>query len=109
MADAQVPADISAKLDNLLRTVELNTHEISQVKNQYSALDVAVNRIQTRVLEKFPTNQFEASGSDPPSPHPSPAHKLKFPDYYGKDDPAIWLHKCEQCFQAYRTPEANKT
>ena len=109
MADAQVPADISAKLDNLLRAVELNTHEISQVKNQYSALDVAVNRIQTRVLEKFPTNQFEASGSDPPSPHPSPAHKLKFPDYYGKDDPAIWLHKCEQCFQAYRTPEANKT
>jgi len=56
MADAQVPADISAKLDNLLRAVELNTHEISQVKNQYSALDVAVNRIQTRVLEKFPTN-----------------------------------------------------
>jgi len=109
MAGDQIPADISTKLDNLLRAVERNTHEIGQVKNQYSALDVAVNRIQTKVLEKATANQFEASGSDPPPPHQSPAHKLKFPDYYGKDDPAIWLHKCEQCFLAYRTPEANKT
>ena len=66
MADAQIPADISTKLDNLLRAVERNTHEISQVKNQYSALDVAVNRIQTKVLEKLPANQFEASESNPP-------------------------------------------
>ena len=56
MADAQISADIGTKLDNLLRAVKLNTHEIEQVKNQYSALDVAVNRIQTKVLEKLPAN-----------------------------------------------------
>ena len=85
MADAQVPADISAKLDNLLRAVEHNFQEIGQVKNQYSVLDIAVNRIQTKILEKAPANQFEVPGSDPPPPQQSPAHKLKFPNYYGKD------------------------
>ena len=32
-------------------------------------------------------------------------HKLRFPKYDGGDDPITWLHKGEQFFRAYGTPE----
>jgi hypothetical protein len=34
-----------------------------------------------------------------------PGHKLRFPKYDGSDDPITWLHKGEQFFRAYGTPE----
>jgi hypothetical protein len=35
-------------------------------------------------------------------------HKLSFPTYEGKEDPLGWLNRCERCFRAQLTREADK-
>ena len=109
MGDGTADADLSTKLNNLLKLVEDHASAIQQIKGQYSTLNVAVNRLQTKALD---LQQQDASSSSRPPPASQPlapiTHKLRFPEYNGKEDPVPWLHKCEQFFRAYRTPETDK-
>ena len=77
--------------------------EISSVRQEASLISASVKNVQTQLLDKqgrFDTH--DASSSGPPS---VPGHKLRFPKYDGSDDPITWLHKGEQFFRAYGTPD----
>jgi len=109
MGDGTTDADLSTKLDNLLKLAEDHASAIQQIKGQYSTLNVAINRLQTKALDLQPQQSSSSFRSPPESQPLAPiTHKLRFPEYNGKEDPAPWLHKCEQFFRAYRTPETDK-
>ena len=109
MGDGTADADLSTKLDNLLKLVEDHASAIQQIKGQYSTLNVAVNRLQTKALDLQPQQPSSSFRSPPESQPLAPiTHKLCFPEYKGKEDPVPWLHKCEQFFRAYRMPETGK-
>jgi len=100
-------ASMEAMFDKLVKMVgDLGKRmdgEISSVRQEASLISASVKNVQTQLLDKqgrFDTH--DASSSGPPS---VPGHKLRFPKYDGSDDPITWLHKGEQFFRAYGTPE----
>ena len=100
-------ASMEAMFDKLVKMVgDLGKRmdgEISSVRQEASLISASVKNVQTQILDKqgrFDT--YDASSSGPP---PVPGHKLRFPKYDGGDNPIMWLHKGEQFFRAYGTPE----
>jgi len=100
-------ASMDAMFDKLVKMVsDLGKRmdgEISSVRQEASLISASVKNVQTQLLDKqgrFDTH--DASSSGPP---PACGHKLRFPKYDGSDDPVTWLHKGEQFFRAYGTPE----
>ncbi|XP_039778416.1 uncharacterized protein LOC120645728 [Panicum virgatum] len=77
--------------------------EIFAVRQETRLISASVKNVQTQILDKqgrFDTH--DASSSGKPA---APGHKLRFRKYDGSDVPITWLHKGEQFFRAYGTPE----
>jgi len=66
-------------------------------------LSTSIKNVQTQVLDR--QGRFDTDASSASRPSPAPTHKLRFPKFDGSDDPITWLHKGEQFFRAYGTPD----
>lgn len=77
-------------------------------------LEVAINHVQSKQMESTQSSDHTApsapsTGGDPLPSRPAPLiHKLRFPEYDGKDDPLPWLHRCQQFFHAQQTADEEK-
>jgi len=66
-------------------------------------LSTSIKNVQTQVLDR--QGRFDTDASSASGPSLAPTHKLRFPKFNGSDDPITWLHKGEQFFRAYGTPD----
>jgi len=100
-------ASMESMFDKLVKMVgdlgkRMDT-EIAVVHQETSLISASVKNVQTQILDKqgrFDTHDSSSSGQPA-----APGHKLCFPKYDGSDDPIMWLHKGEQFFRTYGTPE----
>jgi hypothetical protein len=86
---------------------------MSSLKVDQARLHVTVNNIQSSRIP-FPDKSSSSGDKDkgvagtPAGGAPPATYKLRFPKFDGSTDPLAWLHRCEQFFQAQRTPEDEK-
>lgn len=93
----KMDGDLGQKMDN----------DVAAMRQDNGLLSTSIKNLQTQILEghsRFDKDAFSSSNRSPPPP-PQPLHKLCFPKYDGVDDPITWLHKGEQFFRAYDTPD----
>ena len=110
-ADADVPvtkAILDEVVDRLVKMVGDNgkkmDDDVTSLRQEIGLLSTSIKNVQTQVLDskgRFDTDGSSSSGKTPTAP----SHKLRFPKFDGSDDPITWLHKGEQFFHAYGTPD----
>ncbi|KAJ1265722.1 hypothetical protein BS78_08G097400 [Paspalum vaginatum] len=98
-------------MNSLASTVTTLDNLVATIQADQSRLTVAVNKLQSQVMEdQHGKNKDDNSssngsgGSFPPPPPQLMTHKLRFPKYNSVDNPVGWLHKCEQFFRSQGTP-----
>jgi len=77
--------------------------DIADFRQELRLLSTSIKNVQTQVLDR--QGCFDADASSASRPSLAPTHKLRFPKFNGSDDPITWLHKGEQFFHAYGTPD----
>ena len=77
--------------------------DMADFRQELRLLSTSIKNVQTQVLDR--QGRFDADASSASGPSLAPTHKLRFPKFNGSDDPITWLHKGEQFFHAYGTPD----
>ena len=81
--------------------------ELTLIRTEQGRLSASISNVQTQVWEH--QGQFNSSSKGVSAPLPPAAvQKLCIPKYIGVDDPLVWLHKCDQYFLSWSTPEDQK-
>jgi hypothetical protein len=81
--------------------------DVSTIKADQARLHVVVNKVQSDIVGDGSSSTGRGKGTSEASATTA-SHKLRFPKYDGASDPLAWLHRCDQFFQAARTPEDDK-
>ena len=81
--------------------------ELTLIRTEQGRLFASISNMQTQVLKQ--QGQFNSSSKGVSAPlQPAAVQKLRFPKYNGADNPLVWLHKCDQYFLSWSTPEDQK-
>jgi len=110
-ADADVPvtkAILDEVVDRIVKMIGDNgkkmDDDVTSLRQEVGLLSTSIKNVQTQVLAskgRFDADRSSSSGDTPAAL----SHKLQFPKFDGSDDPITWLHKAEQFFRAYGTPD----
>jgi len=110
-ADTDVPvtkAILDEVVDRIVKMIGDNgkkmDDDVTSLRQEVGLLSTSIKNVQTQVLAskgRFDADRSSSSGDTPAAP----SHKLRFPKFDGSDDPITWLHKAEQFFRAYGTPD----
>jgi len=94
-------------VDKLVKLVGDNGRKLdtdmADFRQELRLLSTSIKNVQTQVLDR--QGRFDTDASSASGPSQAPIHKLRFPKFDGSDDPITWLHKGEQFFRAYGTPD----
>jgi len=109
-ADDDTPitkAILDEVVDKLVKLIGDNGRKLdtdmADFRQELRLLSTSIKNVQTQVLDR--QGRFDTDASSASRPSPAPTHKLRFPKFDGSDDPITWLHKGEQFFHAYGTPD----
>ena len=110
-ADTDVPvmkAILDEVVDRIVKMIGDNgkkmDDDVTSLRQEVGLLSTSIKNVQTQVLAskgRFDADRSSSSGETPAAP----SHKLRFLKFDGSDDPITWLHKAEQFFRAYGTPD----
>nr|CAB3465822.1 unnamed protein product [Digitaria exilis] len=100
----KVLSDMSNKLIGMIGDMGTKVDaDIAALRQENAFLSTSIKNVQTQVLEG--KGRFDPNTPKDESRAPPPLHKLRFPKYDGSEDLIAWLHKGEQFFRVYATPD----
>jgi hypothetical protein len=84
-----------------------------------SAIPEIVDDLEDKLFNDLHKPEPPKTNLPPPYPYPGTQpgsfpvltpriHKLNFPTYDGKEDPLLWINRCEQFFRGQKTPETEQ-